>query len=229
MSEININFFSEEKPETYYFWGFILGDGSLITHKQGHRYLSISLKETDRSVLERFCQWLNLSQQKIKRGTNNYQTNYVRLEVYGNLFKQDFTKYGLVSNKTYQPIVPQLDGELVKPFILGLIDADGSVAWKKPLTNNKHPHRKVQYEHSIQLVGHPLIMDWVIGQLRLLGFRGQINHQLVKNKWKRIRIQRKLDIIELAQILNLTKYYHLCLERKWKDLYFNNMKGGAGV
>jgi hypothetical protein len=204
--KFNENFFFDEKEETYYFWGFMLGDGCLITHKQGHKYITISIKNIDECILLNFCKWLKIDSSHIKHGVNNYKTQYSRLELYGNFFKQDFSKYGLVSNKTYNPVIPQLEGELVKPFLLGLIDADGSVFWNKK-------------EHSVQLVGHPLVMDWVINQLRKLGFDGNINEQLVKNKWKRIRIQRKEDILQVVKYLNLKQYYHICLPRKWYSLY----------
>lgn len=215
------DFFFANTPETYYFWGFMLGDGCLIQHKQGHRYITITLKENDECVLQQFCEWLSMDKIHIKHGVSNSKTQWSRLEVYGTFFKQDFSKFGLVPNKTYEPVLPQLESKLVKPFILGLIDADGSVAWHKSMTNNKFPHRKQQHEYSLQLVGHPIIMDWVKQQLRIIGYTGNINEQIVKNKWKRIRIQKKKDIIDLANCLNLKEYHQLCLPRKWHALYQN--------
>lgn len=216
------NFFFRECHKTYYFWGFILGDGCLITHKQGHKYITISLKDTDKCILLNFCKYIKINKSHIKTYSSNKlhpDFKYVRLEFYGNFFKSDFSKFGIVSNKTYNPVIPNISTEFIKSFLLGLIDADGSVAWKKPRTNNIYPNRKTSFEHSISLVGHPLIMNWVINQFRLLGFNGNINTQMVKGKWKRIRIQRKNDVFNLAKILELEKYYNLCLKRKWENLY----------
>jgi len=213
------SFFFRDSPETYYFWGFMLGDGCLISHKQGHKYITISLKENDVKILEKFCEWLNMDYIHIKRGINNHNTKYVRLELYGSFFKNDFSKFGFVSNKTYNPVIPEIDAKFIRPFIMGLIDADGSVAWNKPRTNNIRPHIKQQFENSIQLIGHPLIMDWVVASIRTLGFNGNINSQIIKGKWKRIRIQRKQDVADLSRILEIDKYYHFCLERKWSNLY----------
>jgi len=214
------SFFFADTPETYYFWGFMLGDGCLISHKQGHKYITITLKENDESILQKFCEWLSIDPVHIKHGVNNFKTKWSRLEVYGNFFKEnDFSKFGLVSKKTYNPSKLEIPKEFIRPFLLGLIDADGSIAWNKPLTNNKFPNRKQQFENSIQLVGHPYNMDWVIDKFREIGFTGNINHQMVKGKWKRIRIQRKSDIVDLTNCLRLKEHYHLCLIRKWQSLY----------
>jgi hypothetical protein len=213
------SFFFAQTPETYYFWGFMLGDGCLIQHKQGHRYITITVKENDESILRQFCEWLHLEPARIKHGTNNYGTKYSRLEVYGNFFKKDFSQFGLVPRKTYNPVIPNIPEEYVRPFLLGLIDADGSVAWHKAMTSNKFPDRKQQYEHSIQLIGHPLIMDWATQQMEEIGYSGNINEQIVKGKWKRVRTQRKEDILQLASCLQLDQYHHLCLSRKWQSLY----------
>ena len=62
-----------------------------------------------------------------------------------------------------------------------------------------------------------IIMDWVIESIKKLGFTGNINSQIINGKWKRLRIQRKQDIINLITILEINNYYPLCLERKWKN------------
>ena len=197
----------------------MLGDGCLIQHKQGHRYITITVKEDDESILRQFCEWLHLDPTHIKHGTNNYGTKYSRLDAYGNFFKNDFSQFGLVPKKTYNPVIPNIPDGYFRPFLLGLIDADGSVAWRKATTNNKFPDRKQQYEQYIQLVGHPLIMDWTKQQLNDIEYSCNINEQIVKGKWKRIRIQRKEDILQLASCLQLDQYYHLCLSRKWESLH----------
>ena len=225
--KFNEAFFFEETPETYYFWGFMLGDGCLINHKQGHRYITISLKKEDECILQQFCRWLSIDKKHIK-----YGATYCRLEIYGNFFKDnDFSKYGLIPRKTYNPSKLDIPEKYVKPFILGLIDADGSISFNKKrkakyVSDNVKKRKKRKQllnmhieGHSLQLVGHPLNMHWVIKQLQKIGFDGNINSQLVKGKWKRIRIQKKDDILKLANLLELKEYYHMCLSRKWSSLY----------
>lgn len=216
--KFNDQFLLNLTPESAYFWGFMLGDGSLIQRKEGYRFLTVTLKNTDLSILHQFCDWLQMDYKHIKTGINNHGTHYVRLNLNGQTFYQDLSKFGFVPRKTYNPVVPQIELEFIKPFILGLIDADGSVAWQKPRTNNKFPHRRVTYEYSISIIGHPLIMDWVENQLYILGFVGNINSQIVKNKWKRLRIQKKDDVLSLARLLQVNNFSQFLLQRKWKSL-----------
>ena len=213
--KFNESFFFAESPETYYFWGFMLGDGCLITHKQGHKYITISLKNTDKCILLQFCNWLNIDPIHIKTGINNCKTNYVRLEIYGKFFQEhDFSKYGLVSNKTNNPSKLDIPKEYVKPFLIGFIDADGSIAFNTEKKNGKY----ISKEYNFSIVGHPYNIDWFISQINQMDFTGNINYQIIKNKWKRARIQKKKDIIDLSKILEIEKYYPICLKRKWINL-----------
>jgi hypothetical protein len=218
------NFFFANTPETYYFWGFMLGDGSLIQHKQGHRYISISIEKCDEAILHNFCRWLSIDIAHIKHGTNNCGTEYSRLEVYGTFFKQDFSKFGLVPNKTYYPSKLEIPKEYIQPFLLGLIDADGNVAFDTNRKNGKY----ISKEYNLSVVGHSYNMNWCIDQIRSLGFNGNINEK-TEDTWKRIRVQRKEDIIDLSKLLEVKKYYPICLERKWNTLYFYNMSDGSSI
>src|SRR3990167_5000416 len=159
------DFFFRDSQEFYYMMGFALGDGALVFGRS-QCCLTFTLKYIDRCILENFCKWTNMNQTKIKTYRNGYT---VRL-VFNRPWMKNFSHLGLVSRKTYHPVIPTIPHDYIAPFILGLIDADGSVSWMKPMTNNKFPHRKIQNEHTLSLVGHPLIVDWVVSQLRALEF-----------------------------------------------------------
>lgn len=218
------NFFTSETIESYYFWGFILGDGC-ITVGSGGEFISLTLNRRDVSILENFCKWTKRDEKSIK--FYDKISDYCRLDFHGKFFQNDFSKFGLVKRKTYNPVIPTIPDEFIKPYILGFIDADGSTAFHKKITNNSLKKngeaRKVQFENSIQLVGHPIIMNWIIIKLREMGFKGHINFQTIPGKtdceWKRIRIQRKQDVIDLVKILEVDKYFSILLKRKWENAY----------
>jgi hypothetical protein len=198
------SFFQKESPEKYYFFGFSLGDGSLV--KKGHRFrYTLTLHKKDVCIIEQFVKWLHLKNDRIK-----FYGEMVRLTLSGDLWQKDLSNLGLVPHKTYNPSVLQIPNEYIKPFIIGFIDADGSISFNKK-------------NHSLCAVGHPNNMNWLISTFRELGFQGNINWQMAKGKWKRIRIQRKNDILQLAKILELEKYYPLSLKRKWQPLYEYNL------
>jgi hypothetical protein len=218
-NKYNLEFFRNESNEKYYFFGFSLGDGSIVKNGKGTSIqYTLTLKENDISVLENICNWISLPKETIKFYQGEL-THFVRLVLGGDIWKEDWSDLGLVHRKTYNPSELKVPNEYIKPFLMGLIDADGSISFYKPKINIKFPNRKQQYEYNFSIIGHPYNIDWFIEQIRKLGFDGNINSQLIKGKWKRIRIQRKDDIIKLAKLLEIDKYYHLCLERKWKSLY----------
>ena len=225
--EYDEKFFIKDTPEKYYFFGFMLGDGCLSTNGT-NKYFTITLNKDDKCILLQFCKWLNFKKKNIKTYTNKLGT-YVRLNLAGNFIHDgDFSKYGLVKNKTYDAVIPDIPKKYIAPFLLGLIDADGTVAWKKK-EKNICARKGWQYNHYIYLCGNKLLMDWAIDQLRSMGFKGNINAKLKagasKEKSKKdfifecFRIQRKQDILDLANLLNIKKFFPILLKRKWKSLY----------
>jgi hypothetical protein len=199
-------FFETESDELYYFWGFILGDGSLSITKGRAACITITLQESDISILEKFCNWLHIDISNIKHYTQKKNgRTYCRLCIFSDNIKSNLSKYGIVKRKTYNAIIPNIPQKYIIPFILGLLDADGHISF---IPNKKY---------EIEIVGHPLIMDWYVSQITSLGYDGDIKYQYPKNKWKRVRVRRKNDAINLMKLLNVTKYYHLLLERKWKN------------
>ncbi len=217
------NFFFNEDDLTYYFYGFMLGDGCLITHKQGHKYITITLNAKDQCILHNICKWTKRDLSSIKYYKNN---TLCRLEYYGNFFKENnFSKYGLVSNKTYNPIIPNISQKYLAPFLIGLIDADGSISFN---TERKNLGR-ISKEYNFNIVGNIIIMDWFVDKIHELGFTGHINSQLIKKDFKRIRIQRKNDILQLSKILSINNYRNIYLKRKWENLDFYNMSCKGGI
>lgn len=196
----NEEFFIKNSDELYYFWGFILGDGSLVEN-HAKRFLTITLHKKDVEILQKFCKYLQIDLSNIKY----YREKYCRLCIYSDYMMRDLSQFGIVHNKTYNPSIPQIPIKYKIPFLLGLIDADGTTTFGQ--------------RYGVEIVGHPKIMDWVVEQLHFLGYEGHIKYHYPKNKWKRIRIRRKDDVINLINILEIKKYKYLLLDRKWAKAY----------
>jgi hypothetical protein len=217
----NENFFTNDSDELYYFWGFILGDGHLyVKHKRN--ILSITIQQSDVSILENFCKWLKIANSNIKHYKQPNGRTYDRFCIYSNYLNNDLSKYGIVLRKTYNPTLPDIPTQYIKPFILGLLDADGHM--------NFPPNKTGKNNFGIELVGHPLIMDWYMSKLTAIGYSGYATYQYPKNVWKRVRIRRKENVLELIKLLEVDKYFPLLLDRKWHNandwltgkLIFNN-------
>lgn len=200
----DISFFLNESPKSAYLFGFALGDGCLIQNKQRNQYqLSFQVDNKDEYILEQFCEWTNCPKVAIghtKSGLSQLRFNSKKL--FG---EYNFTKWGLIPNKTYEGIIPNIPEHLVRPFIIGLIDADGSISWRSP--NNR-----------ICLTCSKPIIEWYISTLRFLGFSGSITHINVPNKsWARANITKQKDIISVSKLLEIENYPYF-MERKWNKI-----------
>jgi hypothetical protein len=196
----NKNFFLENSDELAYMMGFILADGNLYYSKK-HNYarLSINVHKKDSLILEYF--------KKISLYTKNITTNNKsqnRLFYTDPIFKStDFSKWGLVPNKTYFPSKLDVDFNYLKPFIIGYIDGDGSITCKNG-----------QYKFNI--VGNKYTIDQIITYIQCLdcNFNFEWHWENPPNKvWKRAILTKKEQLLHLISILEPWKYFYL--PRKW--------------
>ncbi len=195
-------FFLSETPETAYFMGFCLADGSLYkpTKSKYYRWY-IGIHHKDKVLLEQFCKWLNLPTDHIKR----YGSKSI-ISLMGKFFDRDFSKWGMVQNKTYNPIIPDIKKEFIRHFLIGLIDGDGSISFGK----------KTGYKFN--LVCNKIITKWFENSIRELGYVGKLTYEDNPKKcWNRIRITNKKDILDLANILDINNSC-FCLDRKWNAI-----------
>jgi len=204
----NEKFFLSETEKSAYFFGFMLGDGCLYINKERNMYeFTICLSKKDKHVLEYFCDWTNRSYDAIKYSN---KINRVSLDFRGaSLCKNnDFKKWGFVPNKTYNPVIPTIiDPKILKPFIIGLLDADGHISYGEK--NNKN---------IIEFICNSIIVNWFVETIKNLGFRGKINYRYFKGKcYSSVSITKKQDIIDLCKILNIENYDFI-FDRKWNDI-----------
>lgn len=194
------SFFFKKTPEAYYFFGFLLGDGNLFISPKTHA-ISIVLDNKDYELLYMFSNWLSFDPKKIY--FNNRHCCCLRITgknfILNNVLH--FKKFGLVPNKTYEAVLPDISGKLIKPFLVGLIDSDGCIQFSKK-------------GYSISLAGNKPILNWVSEQFRKIGFDGKIFEYWRTESHGSIRIGRKNDVLKLTKLLNV-KNMPFAMYRKW--------------
>lgn len=130
----NIN--TEEKA---YILGFILADGHIDT--DNYR-IKIALQDSDYRLLEKIRVAMG-SNHPIKRGiikenpykkSNNQELKQCSLSINGKQLITPLIKMGLNSRKTYtldSTIMKYIPNNLVRHFLRGYLDGDGSITWGK--------------------------------------------------------------------------------------------------
>jgi len=198
--KFNVEFFRNNSNELSYFYGFCLGDGSLGI-SNGNSYLRIGLSIKDIDLLKMFISWIDGDPSMVF-----IKDRVATLRINNSFFKNDLSKWGLVVNKTYNPVVPDVPVKYIKTFLIGFIDADGSVKFD----NGKY---------SISIVANDILIEWFKNTIRDLGYDGNIQLYDINNGkvWSRLHISNKNDVIKLANLLEVDKC-DFCLDRKWKNL-----------
>ena len=108
-------------PNQAYWLGFIAADGGIS--KKG-KCLTIELSDKDSALLQQFAH--DLQYNKIVYYSRN-QKGYCRLKISSKKMCDDLLKYNITPNKSLTLSPPSiLDESLVRHFIRGLFDGDGS-------------------------------------------------------------------------------------------------------
>lgn len=210
-NDFDYSFFEKETPELYYFMGFMLGDGSITSNDVESRYnIRVGLHNKDISTIHLFCDWLSFNKDNIYTPPNK---SVKHLTINSSKFKNGFAKFGVVPNKTYEPIIPDiLDSKYLSYFLIGLLDADGHVNFGKI--------------NVISLTCNTEIIHWYIKAIKHLGFNGKVSFKDTQSEVaSRVNITRRDDVLQLAKLLKINKC-DFCMYRKWKHIkcYFKALK-----
>ena len=205
----NTNFFSRQTAISAYWAGFIAADGYINPRDVSVR---ISLKSNDVLHLSRFKKDLSFNG-KIKNyvGRNSYtgkRNYYSVIEIFEETIVNDLKRiYKITTKKSLTLKPPNLHKNMILPFIIGLIDGDGSIYYRSGTLL------------TVSLLGTKSIVTWVKKQLEKQGiFSGKIYKYKNKNAFS-IGIW---DFQSLCNLKKLVKYMNLpVLNRKWKKLFLN--------
>ena len=129
--QLDENYFDEiDTPNKAYILGFLFADGSNFTPKQT---VTISLEEKDKYILDRMREELKYERPleyidySNKHDFGYHYSNQYRLSIFSKHISDKLSDKGMVKNKSlileFPTCVPD---ELLKFFILGYFDGDGS-------------------------------------------------------------------------------------------------------
>lgn len=142
---LNENAFKILTPESAYWIGFIVADGSISapSGKNRRTYLTrILLHPEDKSHIEKFRDFLE-SSHKIYE----YKNKSCSLQVSSEKIYNDLVSYGIEPRKTYlaKSYISNIPDEYKKYFITGLFDGDGSFIVRNKKVHNKRYNRDYYY------------------------------------------------------------------------------------
>lgn len=179
----NIHYFDNiDSNAKAYVTGFIAADGSLVKSSSTNLLLTITVKHTDRDILEFIKSEIGNSHkiQTIKRESSydkSKQIHHVRYTISDKHLSSALLKIGITPNKslTMPNIILNIPKKFRKAFIIGYFDGDGSVSL--PKGNTKFSPRKQQYvtypSHLITLNirGTKEFLQGIVDELELTRYR----------------------------------------------------------
>jgi len=134
-----------------YWCGFIMADGSVS--KCG-KFLSICISRKDKQHLETLAQFLGV---KVKDYDYNSGVNVSEIHVCSEQICQDLSKYGIIPNKSRVNAQPSnLSNKIVKHFIRGYLDGDGSISIMKPTKRCKQSYLRINF------TGNKATISWIL-------------------------------------------------------------------
>lgn len=136
-----------DRGEKAYWFGFLVGDGSLGWARGRFRSVQIRLSSTDRSHLRKFCKAIGGDDRLIHTGENQVRTmksgvvmrasEYVRVHLWSLGMVQTLLNLGF-REKKFAYKVPSLPKEFEGDYWRGVFDADGCVSWIRPNNGKSH-------------------------------------------------------------------------------------------
>lgn len=146
-----------DTEEKAYWLGFIAADGYVTNRNQ----IGITLSTKDRSHLEKFKKAIS-STHKIYNyvydTTYKKDTEYSRILITSDKMKKDLVSKGILEQKTFLLEFPVTESNLIKDYIRGYIDGDGSIS--KTLSDSG-----LLYEYQLKVMGRK---DFLQGILKFL-------------------------------------------------------------
>jgi len=152
---LNKSSFAEFTLKSCYWAGFIAADGWICINNR----MGIELSVKDKRHLKKLCIFLqsNAEIRERTRKSFNKINNSCAVEFYSTELVKDLNNnFNITRNKSLSYRPPDLPLSLVRHFIRGYIDGDGSIGWHK---HNKKPRLNV-------CSGSRETLEWIFNQIK---------------------------------------------------------------
>lgn len=132
--KLNEQFFNELNEKSTYWLGFLYADGYVRMKDGKSGELKLKLKESDKEHIQMFLNHLDCDK-PIICGVDN-KSKFCSVTVYSNILVNKLIELGCVNNKTQKIRLPNLSDDLMRHFIRGYFDGDGSISKIKNRPNS---------------------------------------------------------------------------------------------
>lgn len=224
----NENYFETIDSEEKAYWlGFMYADGYIQNKRKHSGYrIGITLSSVDKDHLEKFNQSLKSTYDiKTYKSNGGYSVGnfYSRIIVSSDKMASDLIKKGCILNKTDKLMFPNSDivrNNLIKHFIRGYIDGDGSLNYSFCKNNRTNRHNK--FESKIGIVGTRDIVEGILNTFELnhlkldKRYKSRDNDNFQVNIGGNRQVERLLDYLYLDSKIYLERKYQKYLEIKSK-------------
>lgn len=220
----NENYFKNIDTEDKSYWlGLIYADGYISIKKYNQKMFGISLTERDIDILHKLNKCLDSSYPiRIYKPTNSYYNskNYGRLLVTSEIIVDDLIRHGVMESKTNILKRPKIEYNLIRHFIRGYLDGDGSIK----ISNNN----KGRKEFTVSFTGTDDILLYIANYLKDNNLVNRINKlskrkegQIVSNidYGGNIQAQRILDHLYINSDLYIERKY-----KRYEELKIHNCR-----
>ena len=130
---VNESYFDVIDAEDKAYWlGFLFADGFVRRNE-----LAFGLAPRDKAHVELFCSYLKSNhpikyeEHTVESRGKQYLCKRYRVYIFSKRLHDMVVKHGCVENKTYRLSFPDLSTKLIRPFVLGYFDGDGSISINK--------------------------------------------------------------------------------------------------
>lgn len=201
------NYFKNIDTQDKAYWlGFIYADGYISKAKYGNVF-GLSVAKKDKCLLEKLSKSIDSTYNINEYLSSGFSKSpYVRLTITDDKLCADLEKHGVFFNKTNILLHPKLDKCLIRHFIRGYFDGDGSVYVTK--SDGQYHTSFMGTDEMLQWIGEFLLENKLINQIN--EFTKRKPHQTVSS------LRFGGNNIAYRILSHLYSDSNLYLERKYK-------------
>ena len=207
------DFFSRNTSEVAYWAGFLLADGNVFYKTLNQTQLSLKISSVDHDHIAAFRRTIR-SEHKLSQVSGRLVSINGRLgrsEPAENLqlsggpaLAVQLKRWGIIPNKSKHWRKPTFPSHLMRHFLRGWFDGDGTMSFTKPGT---------QY---FKVTGNRRALKWYLEMLRQLGHPGNAyftKPPMPSSPACDMRINGRFNVLRIASLLY--RNGEICLQRKW--------------
>lgn len=209
--DLDEHYFDEIDTESKaYFLGLIVTDGCIHNTKGRQPLVSITLKDEDRYILERFKYEIRSNKKVTCDGRGCSELNILSMTMVNSL-----KKYGLKPNKSLDTVFPDnLPEDMYRHFIRGILDGDGSVSYYA------RPSRKYHVKAVRFCQGNEKFLQDIVEYLyRSIGIE-KINLYKEKDSLWSIAYRKDISMIKLIDYMYGDAHIYMKRKKHLCDLVY---------